>query len=66
MIIIKRKYATPKSSIPIWGIPLCSYIIQKSIGIISQEKDIYWFFSILISFLGWAIINFKLTKTNKL
>lgn len=66
MKIIKRKYATPKSSIPIWGIPLCSYIIQKSIDMVSEGRDVYWFFSILLAFLGWATINFKLTKTNNL
>jgi len=63
MKLQKRKFATPTTSIPIWGLPFCSYLIQKSLGIISQGRDWYWFFCISLAFLVWLTLNFKLTKT---
>jgi hypothetical protein len=62
MKLQKRKFATPTTSMLIWAIPLCSYLIQKSIGIISQGRDWYWFFCISLAFLAWLTLNFKLTK----
>ena len=63
MKLVKRKYSNPITSIPVFGIPFISYIIQKSIGVISNDKDFYWFFCISITFLGCLTINYKLTKT---
>ncbi len=63
MKLQKRKFATPITSIPIWVIPLFSYLIQKSIGMVSEGKDWYWLLSISVAFLGWLTINFKLTNT---
>jgi hypothetical protein len=63
MKLQKRKFATPITSVAIWAIPLFSYLIQKSIGIISQGKDWYWFFCISLAFLAWLTLNFKLTNT---
>jgi hypothetical protein len=62
MKLVKRKYSNPASSMPVFGIPVISYIIQKSIGMISNGRDWYWFICISLTFLGWLIINFKLTK----
>jgi hypothetical protein len=62
MKLVKKKYSNPASSMHIFGIPILSYIIQKSIGMISNGKDMYWLICISLTFLVWLIINFKLTK----
>ena len=62
MKLVKRKYSNPASSIPIFVIPLFSYIIQKTFGMIINGKDLYWLICISFVFLVWLTINFKLTK----
>lgn len=62
MRIIKRDYSYLALSINIWTIPLFTYLLQKSSGVINPNREWYWYVAISLTFVLWLRLNYKIVK----
>ncbi len=63
MKLIKRSFAQPLTTINIWIIPTFTYVLQKALGMIMEDREWYWWLAISLALLGWLTFNFKIVKT---
>jgi FtsH-binding integral membrane protein len=62
MQIVKRSFiSNPMGSMTIWLIPTMSYFFGK-FGGITYHREWMWWVMILVLFLGWLLLNFKIKK----
>lgn len=62
MKIVRREYANPLHNFTLWLIPTLFYIVEKSQGIISPNKEWVWWVAIPSLVLIWGLINWKIKK----
>ena len=62
MKIQKRKYSKITETIPIFTIPIFTYLFNKIAGFIKPDLEWVWWLSISLSLTIWFFVNFKIVK----
>ena len=64
-VVRRNKNINPIASIPLWGVSLFVYILNKSLGIIDPDREWIWWGVIPSLFVVWVIMNWKIVKDKK-
>jgi hypothetical protein len=62
MKVEKRKYSKITETLPIFTIPIFTYLFNKIAGFIKPELEWVWWISITLSLTIWFFVNFKIVK----
>ena len=62
MKIQTRKYSKITETLPIFTIPIFTYLFNKIAGFIKPELEWVWWLSISLSLTIWFFVNFKIVK----
>jgi hypothetical protein len=61
MKIQKRKHAKIPETLPIFTIPIFTYLFNKIAGFLEPDLEWIWWVSISLSLTIWFFVNFKIT-----